>query len=101
MEETKIQITELNEEIDNIDELESCLCDYLDNWLRDIFDEEGMTRKPTEEDSYVESDNFRFYTDTAQKLIDAKFKELHQIAKKYDPENADDYNISSYMYREE
>lgn len=87
-----IRIEELDIELDNIDELESILCDELNGWLEVLWGEEDM---------YTESAGFRFYTQKAKKLIYAKFSELHQLVIKYDPENADDYNIISYMYREE
>lgn len=95
-----IQITELNEEIENIDKLECLLCEQLDQFLSDIWTEEGMTREPEEGDIFDgDPEKFRFYTPKAQKLIDEKFKELYAISKKYDPDR-DNYDISSYMYQE-
>lgn len=92
-----MKIEELNEDIESVDELENVLCDALDNYLVALWDEEGMTREPDEEDAW---DYMKFWTNKAQKLIDAEFKELYAIAKKYDPDNCEDYDISSYMYRE-
>ncbi len=90
-------IQEINEEIEDIDYLEGELTAHLDGYLELLAEEEGMTREPVEDDMCDERCDF-VWTPKAQKLIDAKFRELYAIAEKYDPDN--EYDITSYMYYE-
>lgn len=94
----KVQITELNIEVEDVDDFNSQATDLMEDYCVALEKQPGMTRQPRD-DEYM-SDYWAFiWTDKASRLIHEELTNLMNIGRKYFAENELDIQLT--MYSEE
>ena len=87
-----------NEDFLTADDIAEALSEQFEAFVEPLWDEDGMTREPNEDDSSGVPEGARIYTPIACKMIKAERDRLHAIGQKYFPN--EDTPIESSYYQE-
>ena len=111
----KMSCTDLNsiEEIDtpfkidkgiaNVEDYNDYCQDLLTNWLQDLDADTHpqYCRKPDSDDAYRDHEPEFYYTRKGSSMVERAIGRLYDLGLKYFPDNEDDLDISTDMYRED